>query len=82
MIPARHRIIDLLARPVSRRVVGVRVSFQDRRRRIGRLVGRRRELIGGVVPELVDRGRRAIGLLLPGQDVAHRVVRVVQLRQR
>ena len=78
---ANDSIVDLLNRSVAGDVVAVRVPLQDRRRRVCTLLHRRRELVGRVVAIVPEGGIRAC-LLAPRQNVADRVVGVVELRNR
>ena len=52
--PRRDLIVDLLRQAVACRIVPVVVPLQDRPRRVGGFLDRRRQLVGSVVPVLPD----------------------------
>ena len=78
----RDSVVDLLGGAIAGGVVGIAVPSQDRRRRVGRPVGRHSELVDAVVAEIVRVGRTRVRLLGPGLDAPDHVVGIGEAVQR
>jgi hypothetical protein len=77
-----HAGVNLLAGPVSRKVIAVRILLEHCRTDAGAFQHRAEQLVAGVVTVGIDRRRVRVQLLRPGGDLADRVERVIKFGER